>query len=583
MRFSILLVGLMAVVSFARAAVAQEQAWLQIEAQPGLALAEERARAYASVFADTAGFQVGSGWYAVVLGPYTPEAAAGRLVSLKREHLIPRDSFISDGQNHRQQFWPVGQITQTPLQDAVTAADVPLVAAPGLVAPEPVVDVDETPKQARQSEAELGPDDRKGLQEALRWYGFYTATIDGAFGPGTRKSMAAWQDENGFEPTGVLTTRQRNTLLANFPADQAEFGFETVTEAESGITITLPLKLVQFDRYEPPFVHFTEKDGSGLQVILISQPGDTVALAGLYDVMQTLAVVPPQGERQRDERSFTISAKGAAVESYAYAASVNGKIKGYLVVWKPADADRMTRILPALQASFRAVGDTALDPGLVPLDDATKAGLLAGLEVRHPKISRSGFFIDASGLVLTTTEAVADCGRITIEGINDATVTFADAVSGLAVLTPDTPLAPPAVASFQLSPARVGSDVMVAGYSYGEKLPAPVLTFGSFAEGSGLKGEPGLNRLMIEVMTGDAGGPVVDQSGAVLGMLLPPSPPGAPLMPAGVAFAASASAILSQLGAAGILTGSASRDGQATPDALNAEALGMTVLVSCWE
>ena len=103
MRFSILLVGLMAVVSLARAAVAQEQAWLQIEAQPGLALAEERARAYASVFADTAGFQVGSGWYAVVLGPYTPEAAAGRLVSLKRENLIPRDSFISDGQNHRQQ------------------------------------------------------------------------------------------------------------------------------------------------------------------------------------------------------------------------------------------------------------------------------------------------------------------------------------------------------------------------------------------------------------------------------------------------------------------------------------------------
>lgn len=148
--------------------------------------------------------------------------------------------------------------------------------------------------------------------------------------------------------------------------------------------------MVAFDHYEPPFVHFAERNGSGLRVILISQPGDVAALSGLYDVLQTLAV-PHEGERSKGEKSFTINAQSDTVRSYAYAEAAKGAVKGCLVVWKPGDAARMERILPALKASFRSVGDKALDPGLVPLDAATKAGLFAGLEVRKPKLSRSGF------------------------------------------------------------------------------------------------------------------------------------------------------------------------------------------------
>ena len=85
--------------------------------------------------------------------------------------------------------------------------------------------------------------ERKPLQEAIAGYGVYDGAIDGAFGPGTRKSMQAWQEAAGFEATGVLTTKQRGTLLANYQADKAEFGFETITEAEAGIEITLPMGL----------------------------------------------------------------------------------------------------------------------------------------------------------------------------------------------------------------------------------------------------------------------------------------------------------------------------------------------------
>ena len=579
MRLRMVVLALLVVLGFSPMVMAQQQAWVQVEAQPSLAEAEGRARDYAAAFPNVAGYQLSSGWYAIVLGPYLAEAAAGALADLRSDGAIPRDSFVTDGEAHRQQFWPVGAIAGQPQVD-------PVLVDPAIHTEAPVIEVtpaEETVRESKASEAELDAEGRKALQTAMAWYGFYDGGIDGAFGPGTRNSMAAWQEANGFEATGVLSTKQRTALVANYQADQAEFGFVLVSEPEAGIEITLPMALVRFDHYEPPFVHYTEKSGSGLKVILISEPGNQDSLSGLYDVLQTLEVVPAEGERSKLEKSFTINAASSTVQSYAYAEVKDGMVKGYLVVWNPIDAERMSRILPALKASFRGVGDKALDPGLVPMDAATRSGLLAGMEVKLPKLSRSGFFVDAAGTVVTTVEAVAQCGRVTIDHATEARVVAQDAATGIAILQPVTPLAPQAFAQFSSGVVRLGSEIAVAGYSYEDKLPAPVLTFGTLEDEKGLNGEAGLSRLAAPVMPGDAGGPVLDGTGAVLGMLLPPAVKGAKLLPDGVAFAAQAGVIGQALTLAGMAVSPATSTTLATPDALNAAGLGMTVLVSCWE
>ncbi len=556
---------------------AQDQAWLQIEAHPELAVAQDRARAYETLFSDVTGFATGRGWYLIALGPQSPEAAAGRLFDLKQQGQIPPDAFISDGSNHGKRFWPQGGLP------AVVPAPAPVdepVIAPAIDAA-PTAEPEETLREARASEDALGRDDRRALQAALQWFGFYTAAIDGAFGPGTRNSMADWQNANGFEPTGVLTTRQRAALVANYEADQAEFGFAVVNEPEAGIEITLPLSLVQFDHYEPPFVHFNQKDASDLRIILISQPGDQASLSGLYGILQTLEVVPAEGARKLDERSFTINATSATVQSFAYAETSKGQVKGYMAVWQSKDAARMQRILPMLQASFRSSGDKSLDPGLVPITDEARRGLLSGLEVRRPLSSQSGFFVDATGSVLTALAGTDRCGRITLDRDTDATVRLIDATTGAALLTPTMPLSPMAVARFAAKPPRIGSDIAIAGYSYGDALSAPVLTFGAFEDVTGLNGESELRRITAPVLPGDTGGPVLDPAGNVVGLLLPGGD-GARKLPEGVAFAAGAEPLQAFLTGAGVATPGAAT-GTLTPDALSKQALGMTVLVSCWD
>ncbi|TAG08687.1 MAG: peptidoglycan-binding protein, partial [Rhodobacterales bacterium] len=64
--FALLILTLMPVAGPARAQEAN--VWVQIEAQPDLAGAEDRARAYAARFPETSGFRLRSGWYAIVLG-----------------------------------------------------------------------------------------------------------------------------------------------------------------------------------------------------------------------------------------------------------------------------------------------------------------------------------------------------------------------------------------------------------------------------------------------------------------------------------------------------------------------------------
>lgn len=588
MKHFMMALGLFLALVSAPTAEAQDQVWVQIEALPTLRDAEDRARAYASAFPNVAGFALRSGWYGIVVGPYGVGEGAAKLGELTRENLVPQDSYIADGSDFRQQFWPVGASDTLIAPDALVleapAAQAPegTIAEP-VITPEPILAPEETRAEARQAEAALPGTDREALQTALQWFGYYTSTVDGDFGPGTRNSMAAWQTDNGVEPTGILTTTQRGTLLAAYGQAQAELGLQTVTEAASGIEITLPTALVKFDHYEPPFVHFAEKDGSGVRVILISQPGEQSALYGLYDILQTLEVVPFEGERSRGEQSFSISGKSATLESYSYAELSGGLIKGYMLVWKPADADRMARVLAAMQASFKSTGGTALDPGLAPMADDARAGLLSGLEVRRPKFSRSGFFIDASGSVLTTSEAVAGCGRVTLEGDKDADVVFSDPATGIALLKPRIALSPAAVAEFQTAPERLGSEIAVSGYSYEDTLPAPVLTFGALEALQGLNGEAGVKRLSLDSRPGDAGGPVLDGTGSVLGMLLPRETDPKKLLPAGVDFAASSASIATRLAAAGIPTAPSVRNGAMAPEDLSRLAVGMTVLVSCWE
>lgn len=585
-------------------ATAQQQApegqsWIQLESHPSLAVTQQAIRAYSAQIEDVNGFSLGAGWYAVSLGPYGPEEAETVLTRLRDQGLIPRDSYVAIADNYLQQFWPVGanylaqpalevaQEGQETAQDETVQlaqaqqADTQTGAGPQVIAEDTAPLLDEFPAEARQSEAQMTTEERAELQRMLKWAGYYQGAIDAAFGPGTRGSMAAWQRDNGYDPTGIMTTRQRAEIFRQYTAVLEGLDIRLVRDDETGVQMNLPMGAVAFDRYEPPFAHFTATGFvEEARVLFISQAGDRNTLIGLYDIMQTLEIVPEEGERSIEGDSFTLIGQNSRIVSYTEASLVNGEVKGFTLVWPAGDEERRSRLMSAMKGSFQRIPGV-LDPAAGG-NEEQQVDLVSGLEIRRPKLSRSGFYVDQSGTVVTTVEATQGCGRVTIDEDYRAEVIGTNADLGIAVLRPVDPLAPIAVAAFQAVPPRLQSDIAVAGYSYGGVLGAPTLTFGQLADVRGLNGEEDLKRLALNALEGDAGGPVVDGYGAVVGMLLPNSQGGRQL-PEGVSFAADAVAVTELLAGLGVQPRAATSSEPIPPETLSKTASGMTVLVSCWE
>lgn len=559
---------------FALPAFAQNT-FVQIEAKPDLQGAQQRARAWANDQFNVNGFRMRSGWYAIALGPFTAEQAESEMRTLKNTGRIPRDSYITNSVDYSQQFWPTGATALTnpqPVQETPAPVETVLEATPSVP--------DETPREARRSESNLTRDEKKELQIALQWEGFYNAAIDGSFGRGTRASMSAWQEANNHEATGVLTTAQRAQLIGSYNEVLASIGMASHTDATAGITLDIPAALVTRAREDYPFVQFDAKDDSGVRLLLISQAGTQATLHGLYDIMQTLEIVPTEGARNKAANSFTLTGQNSEFISHTEARFANGEVKGFTLVWPLNDERRRQRVLTAMQDSFTPITGTTL-PLSNPGEDQS-IDLLAGLEIRKPSLSRSGFFISDNGTVLTTSEVVNQCSEITLNHDTIAEVLFSDDTLGVAALRPVSAISPAAVAGLRDGAARIQSDVIVAGYPFEGVLPAATLTWGRLEDIRGLNGEENLQRLAMLAEPGDAGGPVFDASGAVIGLLNPATSPEGQQLPEIVRFATRSSALVDLLFDNGLSASAPASSDAIAPEELTVLAADTTVLVSCW-
>jgi S1-C subfamily serine protease len=568
-------------------AAAQQSVWVQVEAQRTLTGAQNAARGYAAAgVPDVTGFALPGGWYGIALGPYEPIDANTQLRRLQNARAIPADSYIVDGNGFRTQFWPAGvtapsgSVALDP-DATITPEQAPIAAVDPEPIPEPILPPDETLLEAQASEQALDLVEKRMLQTAMQWSGFYDGAIDGLYGRGTRRSMSLWQEANNHALTGVLTSGQRVQLIGAYNAILDGMGLQLVRDDASGIEMLIPTGVVEFAEYEPPFARFDASGDLAAQVLLISQPGDQTRMFGLYEILQTLAIIPPDGERVRRDRSFVIEGADDTIQSYTSVQLENGEIKGFTLVWPAGDDERRRRVLGEMVASF-ATTSGVLDPAIARPNEDQAIDMIAGLAVRKPIRDRSGFYINSGGDVLTTLEAIGECTSITLGLEHDATVVHQDARLGLAVLRPTTRLAPPAIAEFQTGVPRLNADIAVAGFPYGGVLTTPALTFGKLADIRGLNGEEEVKRLSIFAQPGDAGGPVYDNGGAVLGMLMPKTQENGQSLPPEVSFSVDADQIVASITGAGLDVVTTDSVAYMTPESLTLMAADMTILVSCW-
>jgi len=574
----------------AGASAAQDMRWIQIEAQPSLLEAETRARIYAQEFPDTQAHSIGSGWYAITLGPLPEDEADLRMSQLRARAAIPRDSFLATGANYRQRIYPIG-----PAPAAVTAAQtfeaeviqeeatqVSVVetaesAAPEQASPEQSFTVpDETLSEARASEDLLSRAEKMDLQRYLQWAGYYNSTIDASFGRGTRRSMAAWQTDNGHEDTGVLTTAQREKLRAQYFAIFAGLGLETHRDLEAGISIDLPKEVVAFDAYAAPLAHFKAQDASSpAQIFLISAAGNRGDLAAIYGVLPTLSIVPMNIEKSLNKDRFVITGAGTSTRAFITASHKGGEIKGFGLIWPNQNEEQFDRLVAHMRKSFETFPGT-LDPSLsVAINDSETE---FGVAIRKPAFVKSAVFVSDQGHAMTDTSNLENCSALTIGGTYDAEI-IARSETGAGLLSPKSEFNPISYAKLG-DAVRKGDKTFLSSYPYGGRLGLASVTQATVMETTDLSGNAEKFRLDFLAEPGDLGGAVLDQSGNLTGILVSRDDTGR-ILPNNVNFAAATDALASMMQSAGLRfrTGKTNRLDDV---ALIASAQNILTPIECW-
>ena len=585
MRYDLGLCIAMWMALIAGASVAQDMRWIQIEAQPSLLEAETRARIYAQEFPDTQAHSIGSGWYAITLGPLPEDQADLRMSQLRARAAIPRGSFLATGANYRQRIYPIGPTptavtpAQTAKADVVQeeAAQVSVSETVESAAPEPSITVhDETLSEARASEGLLSSEEKMDLQRYLQWAGYYNSTIDASIGRGTRRAMAAWQTDNGYEDTGVLTTAQRQRLRAQYFAIFDGLGLETHRDLEAGISIDLPKEVVAFDAYAAPLAHFkSQETSSPAHVFLISAAGNRGDLAAIYGVLPTLSIVPMNIEKSLNKDRFVITGAGTTTRTFITASHASGEIKGFGLIWPNQNEEQFDRLVAHMRKSFDTFSGT-LDPSLsVAINDPETE---FGVAIRKPDFVKSAVFVSDQGHAITDTSDLEQCSALTIGGTYDAEI-IARSETGAGLLSPKSDFNPISYAKLG-NAVRKGDKTFLSSYPYGGRLGLASVTQATVAETSDLSGNTEKFRLDFLAEPGDFGGAILDQSGNLTGILVSQDDTGR-VLPKNVNFAAASDALASMMQSAGLRL-SSGKTQRLDDMALIASAQNILTPIECW-
>jgi len=150
------------------------------------------------------------------------------------------------------------------------------------------------------------------------------------------------------------------------------------------------------------------------------------------------------------------------------------------------------------------------------------------------------------------------------------------------VLRPVTAYTPPSFALFSDESPQLGTEVTVAGFSFPDVMDVATLNYGTLTATTGRGGNKTSMRVSAFLETGDTGGPVLDDRGAVVGMRLQRSDQETGL-PEYVNFALRSGPIMALLDRHELTYGRAKSFDAVAPEDLAYMAGDFTVKVACWK
>lgn len=390
--------------------------------------------------------------------------------------------------------------------------------------------------------------DRKYLQLGLALLGYFTGTIDGAWGEDSEAALARYAKKNPKYPPhiplfqaytlGLATLiKMDETQLVYYPLPHMGISilmpYGTVGQAKNGIiafngeNTSVEYRLYKEAARPAPEMHGDLLDRTktvGEPIMFRSKELWTTSITtvdGTHTYMrsdyvngywETVSVTA----NEEDSGLFaaitgSIAPGEAAPDPYPSGGDLDDGIIAMRIILDEGEARRKTPDAPpSLTNPFADEGSASILPEDVPAPDRRK-------DPQEASSSGTGFAVSANGDLLTNDHVTAGCSRLTVDG-HKAVVKATDKTFDLALVHAPG-LDTKDFATFAENPAPLNSDVTVAGYPLSGLLSGLNITRGSVTAMKGLGGDSTRMQISAPVQPGNSGGPAMNAQGQIVGVV----------------------------------------------------------------
>lgn len=181
----------------------------------------------------------------------------------------------------------------------------------------------------------------------------------------------------------------------------------------------------------------------------------------------------------------------------------------------------LTELALCVKNKGRAVVPPPLGPGTASSSDSPSraSGAPSSGSKRGSINTGSGFFVNGQGDGITNAHVVAGCTSATISGYGLARIVARDVSNDLALLKLATPTVTP-FANMRRKPLQLGESVYVMGFPLAGQLDNGLnFTSGLVSSLAGMGNDARLLQFTAPIQLGNSGGPIVDNSGLIIGVI----------------------------------------------------------------
>jgi S1-C subfamily serine protease len=379
----------------------------------------------------------------------------------------------------------------------------------------------------------LTDQEKRLLQTGLAFGSYYNGMIDGAWGPASQRALERYAASNGGSPTFVTNAEAVLAALETYTALE-EDGWERQYNSALDMSFLVPTGSLVAGEPSDVFANWNVDGKSIAYALAVRDGAETVgfhdftegeAIGDAYRVRQPLMWITSVRTREgwslytrsdyRRRSWSTIIIAAEDQDAGAFAAITGSIAPGYApaIGISPGVLERgLTTIAAIIEAEEEGRGGSGAVPE--PVTDAPPAKTGEGGAVGFG----TGFVVSEAGHVLTNHHVIAGCGALTV-GQSPAKILATDETFDLALLLAvgEAGVAP---AQFAAEPARLNSDVTVAGYPLSDLLGGLNVTRGAVSSLKGIGGD-GINmQITAPVQPGNSGGPVINAAGQVVGVVV---------------------------------------------------------------